>query len=115
MTAVTRHHRRVLLPALILVMGSVLLQAQSPAPKAIALDDYTKFKRITGAAISNDGKWMHYSIQRPTDKTAADVFDATMKMLETDPEMKFDRERLVEFCCSPTAPVMIQGRAKQGK
>jgi hypothetical protein len=79
MTAVTRHHRRVLLPALILVMGSMLLQAQAPGPKPIALEDYAKFKRITGAAISNDGKWMHYTVT-PNDG------DATLfvKSLESD-------------------------------
>jgi len=70
-------------------------------------------KRASLVAGRRDGKWMHYSIQRPTDKTAADVFDATMKMLEDDAEMKKDRERLVEFCCSPNAPVLIQGRAKE--
>ena len=69
-------------------------------------------KRASLVSGRRDGKWMHYSIQRPTDKTAADVFDATMKMLEDDGEMKKDRERLVEFCCSPNAPVLIQGRAK---
>ena len=111
MTAATRH-LRVLLPALILVMGSVLLQAQAPAPKPITLEDYAKFKRITAAAISNDGKWMHYSLQRPTDGAAAAIFEATMKMLDTDPEMTSDRKRLVDFCCSPSAPVMIQGRAR---
>ena len=62
MTAVRRSHRLTLLPALILVMGSLMVQAQAPAPKPIALDDYATFKRITGAAISNDGKWMHYSV-----------------------------------------------------
>ena len=51
-----------LLPALVLVCGSLIIQAQSAAPKPIALDDYAHFKRITGAAISNDGKWMHYTI-----------------------------------------------------
>jgi ArsR family transcriptional regulator len=59
-----------------------------------------------------DGKWMHYSLQRPTEKQAADLFDATMKMIEEDPEMKRDRKRLVEFCCSPNAPVLIKGRAR---
>jgi dipeptidyl aminopeptidase/acylaminoacyl peptidase len=51
-----------LVPALMLVMGSLLLRAQSPGPKPIALEDYAKFKRITGAAISNDGKWMQYTV-----------------------------------------------------
>lgn len=69
-------------------------------------------KRASLVSGRRDGKWMHYSIQRPADKTAADVFDATMKMLADDAEMKKDRKRLVEFCCSPNAPVLIQGRAK---
>ena len=59
-----------------------------------------------------DGKWMHYSVQRPKDEKAAEVFDATMKMLETDHEMMKDRKLLADFCCSPNAPVMIQGRAQ---
>ena len=62
MIAVSRHVRVSLFPALILVIGSLMVQAQSPAPKPITLEDYTKFKRITGAAISNDGKWMHYTV-----------------------------------------------------
>src|SRR5215211_9309183 len=69
-------------------------------------------KRAALVSGRRDGKWMHYSLQRPTDKNAADVFDATMTMLENDVEMKADRKRLVEFCCSPNAPVLIQGRAK---
>lgn len=59
-----------------------------------------------------DGKWMHYSIQRPADKSAATVFDATMTMLNTDKEMIDDRRHLKDFCCSPAAPVMIQGRSR---
>ena len=38
------------------------LRAQSAAPKPITLDDYPKFKRITGASISTDGKWMLYTV-----------------------------------------------------
>src|SRR5437016_704662 len=30
--------------------------------KAITLEDYPRFKRITGPAISTDGKWMLYSV-----------------------------------------------------
>ena len=69
-------------------------------------------KRAGLVSGRRDGKWMHYSVQRPTEPMAAGVFDATMKMLENDKEMKEDRERLIEFCCSPNAPVMIQGRAR---
>jgi len=37
-------------------------QAQARGPKPIALEDYPKFKRITAATISADGKWMHYTV-----------------------------------------------------
>lgn len=60
-----------------------------------------------------DGKWVHYSLSRPTEKQAAGVFDATMKLLESDKEMIADRERLVDFCCAPNAPVLIKGSAKR--
>ncbi len=69
-------------------------------------------KRASLVTARRDGKWMHYSLNRPTDENAASVFDATMKMLESDEEMKTDRKRLSEFCCAPDAPVMIRGRAK---
>lgn len=69
-------------------------------------------KRASLVTARRDGKWMHYSINRPTNKAAAAVFDATMKMLENDDEMKRDRKLLEDFCCSPSAPILIQGRAK---
>lgn len=69
-------------------------------------------KRASLVSGRRDGKWMHYSLQRPAEPRAAEVFDATMKMLENDDELKDDRKRLIDFCCSPEAPVMIQGRAK---
>ena len=69
-------------------------------------------KRAGLVTARRDGKWMHYSLQQPKDETAASVFDATMKMLESDKQMQKERQLLVEFCCSPSAPVMIQGRAQ---
>jgi ArsR family transcriptional regulator len=70
-------------------------------------------KRASLVSARRDGKWMHYSIQRPTDDHGAELFDATMKMLENDREMKRDRERLIKFCCAPDAPVLIRGRARR--
>lgn len=69
-------------------------------------------KRASLVSARRDGKWMHYSINRPADPKAAAIFDATLRMLDEDPEMKEDRRRLVDFCCSPSAPVIIQGRAR---
>ena len=75
-----------LLPVLVLVCGSLIIQAQSAAPRPIALDDYAQFKRITGAAISNDGKWMHYTVT-PNDG------DATLyvRSLETEKVQEIPR------------------------
>jgi ArsR family transcriptional regulator len=58
-----------------------------------------------------DGKWMHYSIVPPTDKDAAAIFEATMQMLRNDKHMTAERKQFAAYCCSPSAPVMIQGRA----
>jgi ArsR family transcriptional regulator len=57
-----------------------------------------------------DGKWIHYSLVEPKDKTAREVFDAAMKMLKSDKEMERDRKRLVSVCCAPSVPVSIQRR-----
>ena len=69
-------------------------------------------KRASLVTARRDGNWMHYSIQRPTNQKAAELFEATLRMLESDPEMKRDREELVKFCCAPNAPVLLKGRAK---
>ena len=69
-------------------------------------------KRADLVTARRDGKWVHYSIKRPAGPHAAALFDATLKMLETDTEMISDRKRLQAFCCAPDARVLIKGRAK---
>lgn len=62
-----------------------------------------------------DGKWMHYSISRPNDPKAADIFDSMMSALDIDEEMKADRKNLVSVCCSPRRSfVNITERAESG-
>ena len=56
------HSLFVALIVLAVAVTPFVLRAQSAAPKPIALEDYPKFKRITGAAISTDGKWMLYTV-----------------------------------------------------
>lgn len=58
-----------------------------------------------------DGKWTHYSIAWPENPDAAIVFDATISMLKNDKAMAQDMKKFAAYCCSPQAPVMIQGRA----
>jgi len=71
-------------------------------------------KRASLVSGRRDGKWIHYSLQKPSEPHLAEVFDATLKMFENDNQMKDDLERLANFCCSPKAPVVIQGRSKTG-
>jgi ArsR family transcriptional regulator len=70
-------------------------------------------KRASLVTRRRDGKWMNYSLTRPKDKRAADLFDATMAMLQDDPEMANDRKRLSDRCCASNLPVTIRGRARQ--
>jgi ArsR family transcriptional regulator len=57
-----------------------------------------------------DGKWMHYSINQPTDPQARELLQNTLTLLAADPQMQKDRKRLINVCCAPTAPVRIGAR-----
>ena len=72
--------------ALLAVSASFAIQAQSTAPKPITLDDYAKFKRITNAAISTDGKWMLYTVT-PNDG------DGTLVVKALDGDKTYDVPR----------------------
>lgn len=54
-----------------------------------------------------DGKWMHYRINPPADAAAAEVFKATMKMLENDPQMRADANQYGKVCGDLNMPVRI--------
>ena len=62
MSARRAHVLSVALVVLAVAVTPFVIRAQSAAPKPIALEDYPKFKRITGTAISTDGKWMLYTV-----------------------------------------------------
>jgi ArsR family transcriptional regulator len=61
-----------------------------------------------------EGKWVHYSLVKPKDPAAREVFDATLKMIEGDRTMQLDHKRLAKVCCSPPAPVAIRPRKRNG-
>jgi len=52
--------------ALVLMFGSVFVllptQAQSPSKKVLTVDDYTRWRNISGQAISGDGKWVTFGL-----------------------------------------------------
>ena len=74
-----RSHRRFGVPALALALlviyGSAFVftstQAQSPAKKVLTVDDYSRWRSISGQAISGDGRWvacvLSYTNTVPTD------------------------------------------------
>jgi ArsR family transcriptional regulator len=56
-----------------------------------------------------EGKWMHYSMERPEDAGAAAILDATLMFFRTDREMQSDLARLGKACCEPRRFVTLQG------
>ena len=54
-----------------------------------------------------DGKWMHYSIRWPEDKGGQRVLSAALSWLAEKEEMRADRERYEDVCCSPELLVQI--------
>src|SRR6266568_3281662 len=48
-----------------------------------------------------EGKWMHYSIQRPSDARAVDILEAALRSLRADREMQADLAKLEHACCQP--------------
>jgi ArsR family transcriptional regulator len=66
-------------------------------------------RRAGIVSARRDGKWMHYSIERPQDRKAAEVLEATLESLKADPAMQADLERLGRACCEPRRFVELQG------
>src|SRR5882724_7885242 len=64
-------------------------------------------------AVRRQGKWMHYRIIRPTDQLAAQMLDELCLWLSQDKEMRSDRKRLTEVCCSPQPPIQLLGAPRQ--
>ena len=62
-------------------------------------------KRAGLVAARREGKWMHYKITEPQNSQAAEVFSATMKMIEDDPQMQSDNLTLMQVCCSPRVQI----------
>jgi ArsR family transcriptional regulator len=56
-----------------------------------------------------EGKWMHYSIERPNDPRAAAILDATLTSFHSNREMQEDLARLGKACCQPQRFVALHG------
>jgi len=82
----------------------ILKQSQPKISRHLA---YLRKAGIVSAR--REGKWMHYSIERPRHKRANAVLDATLLTLKSDREMQSDLARLGKACCEPQRFVSLQG------
>src|SRR6201997_4027412 len=74
----------------------ILKQSQPKISRHLA---YLRNAGIVSAR--REGKWMHYSIERPNDLAVAGILDATLESFATDREMQTDLSRLSKACCQP--------------
>src|SRR5579863_7250907 len=81
----------------------ILKQSQPKISRHLA---YLRKAGIVSAR--RQGKWMHYSIERPEDARAASILDATLKSLKTESTMQADLEKLGRACCEPQRFVSLQ-------
>jgi len=71
-------------------------------------------RRAGIVAARREGKWMHYSIERPANTQARAVLDAALRSLEDDSEMQADLDRLSRACCAPQRLVTLLGAPVPG-
>ena len=65
-------------------------------------------KRAGLVSGRRDGKWMHYSLNRPANPHAARLFEDLLAALQNDKEMQRDKTKLTTVCCAPSAPISIR-------
>jgi len=82
----------------------ILKQSQPKISRHLA---YLRNAGIVSAR--REGKWMHYSIERPGDARACAILDATLTSLKADRDMRSDLARLNKACCEPRSFVALDG------
>jgi ArsR family transcriptional regulator len=82
----------------------ILNQSQPKVSRHLA---YLRRAGIVGAR--RQGKWMHYSIERPADPSAAAILIAALASFGADREMQADRAQLDRACCRPERFVTLVG------
>jgi len=82
----------------------ILRQSQPKISRHLAY-----LRRAGVVSARREGKWMHYSIERPSDSGALAILDATLAFFSADREMQTDLARLSKACCQPRTFVTLQG------
>jgi ArsR family transcriptional regulator len=65
-------------------------------------------RRAGLVSTRRDGKWIHYSIARPSDAHAAAVLDATLAAIASDKQMQRDAKALENACCAAKLPPELE-------
>jgi len=65
-------------------------------------------RRAGLVSTRRDGKWMHYRLAEPPDIHAARIFREVRAVLENNPEMQRDKERLVTICGGPHVSLQLR-------
>jgi len=65
-------------------------------------------KRAGLVSARREGKWVHYSLQRPDDENAAKLLDRVLDMIRDEAQMQKDKRILEKACCAPGAPVQLR-------
>jgi ArsR family transcriptional regulator len=81
----------------------ILKQSQPKISRHLAY-----LRRAGIVSARREGKWMHYSIERPVDPGALAILDATLASFSADREMQSDHARLDKACCAPQRFVALQ-------
>jgi ArsR family transcriptional regulator len=82
----------------------ILRQSQPKISRHLAY-----LRRAGIVSARREGKWMHYSIERPSDSGALAILEATLASFNTDRDMQSDLARLSKACCQPRTFVTLQG------
>ncbi|MDQ3219333.1 MAG: metalloregulator ArsR/SmtB family transcription factor [Acidobacteriota bacterium] len=54
-----------------------------------------------------DGKWMHYSLLKPQGEGRRKVFEEVLNWLDGQEDLRNDREKYKQVCCSPEMLIQI--------
>ena len=73
--------------ALAVVLAYSLPSAQAPAKKPLTVEDYTKWKTIAGQDISDNGKWVTYTVQHTNTPQAEAKPFLYLRNLDTNAEV----------------------------
>ncbi len=82
----------------------ILKQSQPKVSRHLAY-----LRRAGIVRARREGKWMHYSIERPADPAAAAILNTTLASFGADREMQADRAQLDHACCRPERFVTLAG------